>query len=271
MMESLDKDFRIFIEKNGEVLKMLASESSAKLETLWRVLVYIFDFNYLCIYDKNDGANYRKSYECDRSPLKELPQYGNFVDLLKSAFDHDKAESAQQETILRDNLLLVEAIAAIPLVINDTSKVLIICQHLEKTKDEVVHGYVFDNYKLQLYLSVIKNFVRVHEQQRQLAQSHEQLHQSHALLKQSHDQLKQSHDQLKQSQDQLTRSKNQITLAAVAAAVFALLEGLSSVIGIIRDSSWLYVAQGLAIILFLVFFIAVIIRLWKSKKPLKPN
>jgi len=255
MIESLDKDFRIFIEKNGEVLKMIASESSAKLETLWRVLVYIFDFNYLCIYDKNDGANYRKSYECDRSPLKELPKYESFADLLKSAFEHDKAESAQQETILRDNLLLVEAIAAIPLVINDTPKVLIICQHLEKTKDEVVQGYVFDNYKLQLYLSVIKNFVRVHEQQRQLVQSHEE--------------LQRSHEQLLQSQEQLIRSKNRITLAVIAAAVVALLEGLSSIIGILKDSSWLHVAQGLGVILFLVSLIAAAIRLWKSKNPAK--
>ncbi|GEM_PF-4801771 len=262
MSESLDKDFARFIEKNGEVLKMLASESSAKLETLWRVLVYIFDFNYLCLYDANDGMNFHKNFECDRSLLKEIPKYELFFDLMKSAVDNDKAESAQQEEILKDDLLLVEAVAAIPLLINDVPKVLIICKQLEKNRVEVVQGYVFDNYKLQLYLSVIRNFVRVHEQQRQLNQNYEQ-------LKQSHEQLKQSHERLLLSQEQLMQGKTQITLAAIAFGVFALLEGLSSAIGILKESSWLNVAQGFAIILFMVFFIAAIVRLWKPKNPAK--
>jgi hypothetical protein len=255
MSESLDRDFARFIEKNGEVLKMLASESSAKLETLWRVLVYIFDFNYLCLYDANDGMNFRKNFECDRSLLKEIPKYELFFDLMKSALDHDKAESAQQEEILKDDLLLVEAVAAIPLFISGTPKVLIICKQLEKKRVEVVQGYVFDNYKLQLYLSVIRNFVRVHEQQRQLSQNYEQ--------------LKQSHERLLLSQEQLMQGKTQITLAAIAFGVFALLEGLSSAIGILKESSWLNVIQGFAIILFLVFFSAAIVRLWKPKNPTK--
>jgi signal transduction histidine kinase len=170
MRESLDKDFRIFIEKNGEVLKMIASESSAKLETLWRILVYIFDFNYLCIYDIKDGINFHKSFECDRSLLREIPKFENFFDLMRSALAHGRAESVQQEEILEGNLLLVEAVAAIPLTINDSTKVLIICKQLEKPIDEVVQGYVFDSYKLQLYLSVINEFVRVSEQSRQLIQ-----------------------------------------------------------------------------------------------------
>src|SRR5574341_585329 len=245
MRESLDKDFARFIEKNGEVLKMLASESSAKLDTLWRVLVYIFEFNYLSVYETNDGTTYRKSYECDRSPLQELPEYEDLIGLMQSAYARDKAESTQKEEIVKGKLLLVEAIAAIPLIIDNNKKILVICKQLEKSKDEVIHGYVFDGYKLQLYLSVIRNFVRVHEQQKQLRQSHEQL---------------------MQSQKQITHSRNQIRLAAIAAGVFALLEGLSSTIGIIKESSLLNVTQGLLIMLVLVFLIAGGVRMWPAAK-----
>lgn len=248
MRESLDKDFARFIEKNGEVLKMIASESSANLDTLWRVLAYIFEFNYLSVYETNDGTTYRKSFECDRSPLKELPEHEDLIGLMQSAYARDKAESTQKEEIVKGNILLVEAIAAIPLVIDDDKKILIICKQLEKPKDEVIYGYVFDGYKLQLYLSVIRNFVRVHEQQKQLRLSHEQLMQSHK---------------------QINQSKNQIRLAAIAAGVFALLEGLSSTIGIIKESSLLNVTQGLLIMLVLVFLIAGGVRMWPAAKPLK--
>jgi hypothetical protein len=241
MKESLDRDFARFIEKNGEVLKMLASESSAKLDTLWRVLVYIFDFNYLSVYEVNDGTTYRKSFECDRSPLKELPGHEDLIVLMQSAFKRDRPEATQKEEIVKGNLLLVEAIAAIPLVIDNEKRILIICKQLEKPKDEVIHGYVFDGYKLQLYLSVIRNFVRVHEQQQQLLQSHKQI----------------------------SQSKNQIKLAAIAAGVFALLEGLSSTIGIIKESSLLNVTQGLLIMLVLVFLIAGGVRMWPAAKPFK--
>lgn len=248
MRESLDKDFAKFIEKNGEVLRMLASESSAKLDTLWRVLVYIFEFNYLSVYETNDGTTYRKSFECDRSPLKKLPEYEDLIGLMESAFARDRAESSQREEIVRDSLLLVEAIAAIPLVIENEKKVLVICRQVEKPKDEVIHGYVFDGYKLQLYLSVIRNFVRVHEQQKQLRESYEQL---------------------TQSRREITHSKNQIKLAAIAAGVFALLEGLSSTIGIIKESSLVNITQGLLIMLILVFLIAGGARLWPTAKPFK--
>ena len=215
---------------------------------MWRVLVYIFEFNYLSVYEANDGTTYRKSFECDRSPLKELPEYENLLGLMQSAYARDKAESTQKEEIVKSNLLLVEAIAAIPLVIDNEKKILIICKQLEKPKDEVIHGYVFDGYKLQLYLSVIRNFVRVHEQQKQLRLSHEQLI---------------------QNQKQITHSKNQIRLAAIAAGVFALLEGLSSTIGIIKESSLLNVTQGLLIMLVLVFLIAGGVRMWPAAKPFK--
>jgi len=240
MKESLDRDFPKFIEKNGEVLKMIASDSSAKLETLWRVLVYIFDFNYLCLYDTLDGATYHKNFECDRSPLKAIPPLEDFADLMKSVYQRDKAESTQKEEELYDNILLVEALAAIPLVIDKTKKILLICKQLQKSKDEVAQGYIFDSYKLQLYLSVIKSFVQIHEQQKQLQQS-----------------------------------KSLISLgtwAALAGGILASLEVISSIIECMRNFqgySFLEMVEGLSIVALLVFFIAATIRLLMSKIPVK--
>lgn len=61
-------------------------------------------------------------------------------------------------------------------------------------------------------------------------------------------------------------SKNSIDigrLAAIAGGVLALLEGLSSAIAIIKESSFVEVAEGLIVIAFLIFFVAVAIRLWR--------
>jgi len=52
-------------------------------------------------------------------------------------------------------------------------------------------------------------------------------------------------------------------IAAIAGGVLALLEGLSSAIQIIKESSFLEVVEGFVVIAFLVFFVAALIRLWK--------
>ena len=96
------------------------------------------------------------------------------------------------------------------------------------------------SYKLQLYLSVIKSFVQIHEQQKQLLQN-----------------------------------KNLINLgtwAALAGGILAALEVISSIIECIRNFqgySFLEMVEGLSIVALLVFFIAATIRLWMSKVPIK--
>ncbi|MDZ7360946.1 MAG: ATP-binding protein [candidate division KSB1 bacterium] len=171
MKESLDTSFAQFIEKNVEALRTVASASSSDLGMLWVVLVYIFDFNCLYLYETDDGINFRKTAAFKRDLLDVEPKYEDFASLMKSAFEAGKAKSTQREEALKNKMLFVEAIAAIPLVINNTKKILVICKQLVKSKDEVVGGYIFDVYKLELYLSVIRIFVRVHEQERQLLQS----------------------------------------------------------------------------------------------------
>jgi len=235
MKQYLDKDFAKFSERSAEVLRTIAGERTVQLETLWKVLVYIVELNYLALYDKNNnGINFRVIYEFERNPLKEIPQYDNCAGLVRAAFEQNKPKSRQRERELKDGMLLVEAIAAIPLVVDNTKKVLVICKHLVIPKIKVVEGYVFDSYTLQLYLSVIKSFVRIHEQQKQLIQN-----------------------------------KGQIgigRLAAIAGGIFALLEGLEAIIGIFRTPSILEVMMGLITMGLLIFFAFVIFRLGKPKK-----
>jgi len=171
MKESLDASFAKFIEKNYEAFKAIASEGSADLGMLCMVLTYIFDFICLYVYEPDGGNNFRKRIAFKRDLLDTEPKYEDFARLIKSAFDEDKAISTQKEETIKDNLIFVEAIAAIPLIIDNSKKILVICKQLVKSKDEVVGGYVFDSYKLELYLSVIRIFVRVHEQEGQLLQS----------------------------------------------------------------------------------------------------
>lgn len=229
MLEPLDRDFARFVEKNAEVLKMIANESAADIETLWKVLVYIFDFNYLAVYEINHRDS---SYEFYKSPIKEIPILEDYVELIDSAIFENRAKSLQKEEETRNGMLLVEALAAIPFVIDQTQKILIICKQMEKSKAEVISGYEFDGYKLQLYLSVIKNFVRVHESKRQI-----------------------------------TAGK----LATIALGIFASLEGLGAIIGILKGSSVLDITEGFVGIMFLIFVVAVSAQLWTSKKGLKLN
>jgi signal transduction histidine kinase len=172
MNESLDMNFAKFIERNAEALKKMASESSANFSMLWAVLVYIFDLNCLYIYQTDDGENFQKNIAFTRDLIGEEPGHDNLKKLMRSAFEENKAKSIQTEEILGDDIYrIVEATAAIPLVIDNIQKVLIIYKRLFKPKDEVVGGYVFDSYRLELYLSVIRVFIRVHEQERQIIQS----------------------------------------------------------------------------------------------------
>lgn len=58
-------------------------------------------------------------------------------------------------------------------------------------------------------------------------------------------------------------------LVALAGSIWALIEGLSSVIEMINKFSFLDIVKGLTMIMLLAFFISAIIRLWTSEKPFK--
>jgi hypothetical protein len=234
MKASSDKDFARFVEKNAEAMRAITSGSSSDLGVWWVVLAYIFEFNGLYVYDTDDGAEYHESYEFERYPLKGTLRNAELTELMKAAFKENKPQSREREERLNGNTLRVEAVAAIPLVIDNAKKILVICKQLEKPKDEVAEGYVFDSYKLHLYLPVIKNFILAHEQRRQLVQSK-------SIIKFG-------------------------TMAAIAAGVLALMEGLSSTIDLFKGASFLEVAGGLGIIGVLVFVGTAILQMAISGK-----
>jgi hypothetical protein len=235
MKESVGKGFARFAEKNAEAIRAIESGRRSDLGMAWVLLTYIGELNGIYIYDTQDGTGYRENYEFERQLLRNAPQPEELFDLMKAAFDEDKPKSRQREEKLNNNMLFVEAFAAIPLVIDKTKKILLICKQLEATKDEVAESYVFDSYTLKLYVSVIRHFVLAHEQQRQL-----------------------------------TQSKNLIkfgSMAAIAAGVLALLEGLSSTVELFKGASFGEVAGGLTIIGILVFLGIAIVQILTSDKP----
>ncbi len=237
MKEYLDREFPRFAEKNAEALRAITSGSSSDLGMWWVVLCYIFEFSCLYVYDTDDGASYRESYGFDRFLLKDPPPPEELNELMRSAFQENKPKSRQSEEKLHGNLLLVEAIAAIPLVIDNAKKIIVICKQLKTSQNEAIAGYVFDSYKLQLYLPVIKNFVLTHEQRRQLMQSR-------SIIKFG-------------------------TMTAIAAGVLALMEGLSSTIDLFKGASFLEVAGGLGLIGVLVFAGTAILQMFMTGKPFK--
>jgi len=171
MNEPPDRSFAKFIEKNAEALRTATRKGASDLDMLCIILGFLFDFNFLYIYETTEGEKFHRSNEFKKSPYTEEPQYEGFVQLIKSAFQTNKVASLQKEESLKDNMLLVHAIAAVPLAINNIKRVLVVCKQLIKAKDEVIEGFIFDSYELERYLSVIEIFVRIHEQDRQLIQS----------------------------------------------------------------------------------------------------
>lgn len=234
MKESLlDRDFAKFVERNSEVLGMLADErATTNLATLWVVLVYIFEFNCLYIYEENENGSFSQSLGLKRDLLGPEPIYKDYFWLMKSAFEDDKAKSTQDEEGLKDNMVFVQALAAVPLAIGDAKKVVVFCKQLIKPQSEVVEGYVFDSYEIERYMSVIKIVMRVQGLERQLIKD--------------------------------KRKINLGKLVAVAGGVFALLQTLEAVMDIFRGFSPLHLAEGLITILVLVIFGVAIIRLWKK-------
>lgn len=234
MKESLlDKDFAKFVERNSAVLGMLADErATTNLATLWVVLVYIFDFNCLYIYEENENGSFSQSLGLKRDLLGPEPIYKDYFWLMKSAFEEDKAKSTQDEEGLKDNMVFVQAIAAVPLVIGDAKRVMVFCKQLIKPQSEVVEGYVFNSYEIERYMSIIKIVMRVQGLERQFIRD--------------------------------KRKINLGKLVAVVGGVFALLQTLESVMDIFRGFSALHLAEGLITILLLVICGVAIIRLWKK-------
>jgi signal transduction histidine kinase len=168
---SLETSFAKYIEKNAKRLHAIANESSADLSLLWGMLVYIFDFNGLYVYDTDDGCRFRRMTSLHRDPEGDRLSYDQFESLMKTACADDKPVSTQKEATLHDDVVSVEAMAAIPLVIDGQRKILVLFKKLQVPRGEVVVNFVFNSYQLELYLSVITVFTRAHEQERQLLHS----------------------------------------------------------------------------------------------------
>ncbi len=238
MKETLDKDFAKFVERNPEVLGMLNNgRATTNLSSLWVVLVYIFDFNCLYVYEQDKNGGFSQSLGLKRDLLGTEPIYKNYFWLMKSAFEEDEAKSTQEEEGLKDNMVFVQAIAAVPLVIDNAKKVVVFCKQLIKPQSEVVEGYVFNGYEIERFMSIIKIVMRVQGLEKQLV-----------------------------------KNKRQISigkLAVVVGGVLALLQGLDSVIGIIKDFSIWHVAEGLIAIILLAILGFAITRFWKTEMPFK--
>lgn len=162
MKEPLDYSFARYLDKNADALRTMAGDNASNLGMLWVVLVYVFDFNSLYIYEPAPEG-FRRSAEFARDSIGDELRYENFAWLLEAAFNEDKAKTSQKEEALPHEAVYVEALAAIPLVIDNTKKILLLCKQLVLSKEEVIGGYVFDSYKLELYLSVVRVFIRIHE------------------------------------------------------------------------------------------------------------
>ncbi|MGH7492150.1 MAG: hypothetical protein ACREOO_07125 [bacterium] len=234
-MTKLESEFGKFIEKQPAILSALANTTSLNLETPWNFLVYIFELNYLALFETNDGGLFRKIHEMERGLEKPLPPDTALVAMMQSAHALRKPESMQNEIEGEGERCEVQAVAAIPLLISGQRKMLLICKQLTMPKEQVVRGYVFNSYELQRYLAVIKNFVRVAEQQNQI-----QGHKKKILLGKG---------------------------VAIASGVFGSLQALLAIRDLFGNFGPPEILRGLGTIAFLIFAVIVAIRLSQADEP----
>lgn len=249
MMGVRETEFAQLVEWNDKLLGMIAGESVVNLELLWRVLIFLFGLDSIVIYESNPNHGFYESFGFATSLAKKTPDFGDCGDLVHAAFEENRPQSKQLEEPLADGKTLVDAIAAIPVVIEESKKVITIYKRLEVHQHELVEGYAFDSYQLHLYNSVITGLIRLHTQNKQLALQQEQIVEQQAKLS--------------QHRDSVVQSRRRIELAAVAAGVFALLEGLSAAIGMLKESTAVDIFQGLLIIAVLVLILGAAVRLAK--------
>ncbi len=235
MKEEMDQEFRRFIQKHAAVLSAPVENSALHLEIVWDFLVYILELNYLCLYETEEGAHFHPVYEVARSLKKKMLPEQELLEMMQSAHALRKPKSIQNETELEGGRCFVQAYAAIPLLVAKKRKVLVICKQLELPKEEVLQGYVFNSYELERHIAVIKNFVRVPEQQKQIASDRKKI----GLGK----------------------------MAVIFGGVITLFQGLDSAISIIRGCTFNELMWGLATIAMLGFFVVAIFRLWRSDEP----
>lgn len=252
MMGVREQEFARLVEWNDKLLGMLAGENVINLELLWRVLIFLFGLDSIVIYESNHKHGFHESFGFATSLVKKTPSFEDCGDLVQAAFAENKPQSKQLEEPVSNGTTLVDAIAAIPVVIEESKKVITIYKRLEVPQLELVEGYAFDSYRLQLYNSVINGLIRLHAQNKQLAVQQ--------------DQIAEQQMRLSQNRDSVVRSGRHITLAAIAAGLFALLEGLSAAIGILKDSTVVDVLQGLLVIAVLVLIFGTAVRLAKFDK-----
>ncbi len=234
-MTILENEFGKFVEKHPAILSAVVNSSSLNLETLWSFLVYIFELNYLAVFETEDGVHFRKVHEVARNLHKELPPQPALEAMMQSAYAWRKPESLQNEAECGHEQCAVQAVAAIPLTLAAQHKMLLICKQLTMPKQEVVRGYVFNSYELQRYLTVIKNFLRVAEQQKQIQGDRKKIYMGKAV--------------------------------AIASGVFGSLQALQAIRDLFGNLGPPEILKGLVTIAFLAFAVIVAFRLSQSDEP----
>jgi len=236
MKVEMNQEFHQFLQKHATALSAPVHNATLHLEIVWDFLAYILELNYLCLYETEEYIHFHPTYEVARGLQKQILPEPELQEMMRSAHALRQPKSMQIETALAGERYFVQAYAAIPLLVAKRRQVAVICKQLELPAEEVRQGYVFNSYELERHMAVIKNFVRVPEQQMQIADDRKKL--------------------------------NLSKLAVAAGGVFALLEGLSSIISMIKESSFFEVAEGMGAIILLIFLGGVIVRLLRTDEPM---
>lgn len=235
MKEERDLEFRRFIQKHAAVLSAPLENSALHLEIVWDFLVYILELNYLCLYESDENARFHPVYEVARGLKKKMLPEHELLEMMQCAHALRQPKSIQNETAMDAGLFFVQAYAAIPLLVAKKRQLLVICKQLELPKEEVQRDYVFNSYELERHIAVIKNFVRVPEQQKQIASDRKKI----GLGK----------------------------MAVVFGGVITLFQGLDSAVSIIRGCTFNELVLSLGTIAMLGFFVVAIFRLWRADEP----
>lgn len=161
-----------WVKGDVDTLRTITSASSGDAGLLWIILPELFELNTLYVLERKSKNKFKVRTRSKRTNL-----FKTTLDLKKcsSLFEHSylkKCRMADQVEIQKSSdEYFVEAMASIPLIIQNQIRIIAIHKQLILPKKQVEERYILDSYLVEFIELVIRAFLTVGEKERELIQA----------------------------------------------------------------------------------------------------